>query len=195
MVSPLLVGPYPWPKYNLKPSLRADDAVSIRRQLGAVKDSSRSKSPDMACMHCKLKAINHYRASTAAAASSAWHTIKSNHSHSSTQHSTEATHHICTLMLFYFMLSGVLCLCFGFCFVCACRSRWSPCMGHEALPGHTCKSSFLPSFKQPHLHRTDTVSALPKAPLSMLKTFCSSCSVDVSVKFDVAVRCLLLHST
>ena len=53
-------------------------------------------------------------------------------------------HHICTLMLFYFMLLGVLCLCFGFvCFVCACRSRWSPCMSHEALPGHTCN---LPSF-------------------------------------------------
>ena len=47
-------------------------------------------------------------------------------------------HHICTLMLFYFMLLGVICLCFGFCFVCACRSRWSPCMSHEALPGHTC---------------------------------------------------------
>src|SRR6476469_9680798 len=28
-------------------------------------------------------------------------------------------------------------------FVCACRSRWSPCMSHEALSGHVCK---LPSF-------------------------------------------------
>ena len=28
----------------------------------------------------------------------------------------------------------------------ACRSRWSPCMSHEALSGHTCKSSFLPRW-------------------------------------------------
>ena len=35
-----------------------------------------------------------------------------------------------------FVLSLVL-------FVCACRSRWGPCMSHEALPGHSCN---LPSF-------------------------------------------------
>jgi ABC-type transport system involved in multi-copper enzyme maturation permease subunit len=45
-------------------------------------------------------------------------------------------------------------VCFLFCFVscllfwllvCACRSRWGPCMSHEALPGHTCNHpSFLP---------------------------------------------------
>ncbi len=52
-------------------------------------------------------------------------------------------HQSCTLTLFYITLLGVLCFCSGFCFVCACRSRWSPCMSHEALSGHTCN---LPSF-------------------------------------------------
>ena len=33
-----------------------------------------------------------------------------------------------------------------FILLCACRSRWSPCMSHEALSGHTCNlPSFLPS--------------------------------------------------
>ena len=42
-------------------------------------------------------------------------------------------------------------------FVCACRSRWSPCMGHEALPGHTCN---LPSFPS----STATSAAIATTP-------------------------------
>ena len=38
-------------------------------------------------------------------------------------------------VLLFFVFSFVL-------FVCACRSRWGPCMSHEALPGHSCN---LPS--------------------------------------------------
>ena len=49
-----------------------------------------------------------------------------------------------TLVVCYFVL------CFDFSLVCACRSRWGPCMRHEALSGHTCKPSFLPSFHCPY---------------------------------------------
>src|SRR6476646_10824846 len=42
--------------------------------------------------------------------------------------------------------------------VCACRSRWSPCMSHEALSGHICN---LPSFLPPRLVERKGKEGLP----------------------------------
>src|SRR6476659_3675084 len=54
---------------------------------------------------------------------------------------------VCTLWVICFVvLFSVSVLVSVWVFVCACRSRWSPCMSHEALSGHVCKlPSFLPS--------------------------------------------------
>ena len=48
-----------------------------------------------------------------------------------------------------FVLGFSFCFVFVFSFLlfaCACRSRWGPCMSHEALSGHSCN---LPSFLLP----------------------------------------------
>ena len=58
---------------------------------------------------------------------------------------------LCTLTFPSALLFCYFVLCFDFSLVCvslsacACRSRWGPCMSHEALSGHTCKPSFLPT--------------------------------------------------
>ena len=66
-----------------------------------------------------------------------------------------------SILLYIYILFGLFVwsvLFFSFVlFVCACRSRWGPCMSHEALPGHSCN---LPSFLRSILGvRTGTPNA------------------------------------